>query len=113
MNTPLTAAAELLDARRRAAETVNSSITLSVKWHVVRRTGRATGVGHIQLNERLQSGNFRRRVGDLLCGARSASVEVAEERDSAGQVYSMEVTCKACLARARLLSNWVELSKLE
>ena len=113
MNTPLTAAAELLDARRRAAETVNSSITLPVKWHVVRRAGRATGVGHIQLDERLQSGNFQRRAGDLLCGARSSPVEMAEGHDSAGTAYQMEVTCRACLARAQVLSNLVEISKLK
>lgn len=103
------ATAEYLDARRRLAEAVNAGIKLSVRWHVVRRVDRATSVRHIQLEEGLYSGRLRRKSGDLLCGATSDGVAIAEARDGSGQTYAQEVSCKACLARAQVLSNLIYL----
>ena len=107
-------AAEYLDAKRRLADAVNGAIKIRVRWHVVRRAGRTkANVCHIRLDERLLSGPLRRKSGDLLCGATSKGVEMAEGVDSAGQTYPMEVTCKTCLERARALSNLIDISQLK
>ena len=100
---------EILDTQRRLADAVNGEIKLSVPWRSVRSPDSGARVCHIQIEAALQCGNFRRRLGDLLCGATLKALKPAEACDGAGRPYSQEINCKACLERAAALNRIVQL----
>jgi hypothetical protein len=102
---------EVLDAQRRLADAVNADIKLPVPWRSVKGASTKAKVCHVQLEAGFQSGNFRRRRGDLLCGSKLSCVEPAEACDSAGRPYRQEISCKACLKQADIFSRIVTLGK--
>lgn len=96
--------------QRNLADAVNGDIKLPVPWRSVKGRGAKAKVCHVQIEAGFQSGGLRRRRGDLLCGTKLNFLEPADACDGAGRSYMQEISCKACLERAEVLSRIVTLT---